>query len=539
MSFQNNVSQQRPMSYSHLHGTAHPSRVSKHSNYTVFRHRGQYAATNKVTSENKPSANLGRFWRECRERDIRKQQNMYNQLKHYQKDDFSNIVNQLKKDAKQLNDVMNKSKISHKSTPTQHMSRTHRRASDVYVPPSQRAYAQQKVAAAATVKPNAHKNAATPRSSLLHEHRPELEPEREQSENCQIFFETRKYYAALHDKYDLNARRSSVQSMYDYFDSLKTDKRTLKKMLEQKWQELKQDVDKTVNYFNQKKNIQNCKKSDHNYADSRVHARDTKRVKQDICDCSRSAQKRQTTSPAPAPKNKKTESETLVAESVSIDTQNTTAAADDMKSEPTIKNNVRHATSNSEYDQWTVRELKEKLLSMNICIDTCIEKKDLIERLTSTSCNTKPKICSRQQLTQNAAVRTNASKLSQPQNAAIKAKKPSILYDSVLSDSEESERQIRHRVDEWIHRWSYRRSFRQILNSILGYTSEHLQYISRRDQDYTSVMKQYKKALLLIHPDKHLNRTFEIQYKSSEMFKVLKESCDRYKRKYAPTCSNV
>merc|ERR1711997_937967 len=92
-----------------------------------------------------------------------------------------------------------------------------------------------------------------------------------------------------------------------------------------------------------------------------------------------------------------------------------------------------------------------------------------------------------------------------------------------------------NRVDSWIYRWSYRGSFRQILNSVLGYKSNDKQYISRSKQnDYLLMMKLYKKSILLIHPDKHVKSSFEIRYKSAEMFKIITNLCDKYQQKHQP-----
>lgn len=147
----------------------------------------------------------------------------------------------------------------------------------------------------------------------------------------------------------------------------------------------------------------------------------------------------------------------------------------------------------NEYWDFSVRQLKQKLMEQNVSINQCIEKKDLIEKIKKVK---KDK------------------------------KKSLILYQDNTNIKDESKEEIMKRVDLWINRWSYRRSFRQLINSILGYKSNDESYIKRGN--HILIMKLYKKAILLIHPDKHCNEKFEIRYKSAEMFKVL----NKYKQRY-------
>merc|ERR1712086_480886 len=99
---------------------------------------------------------------------------------------------------------------------------------------------------------------------------------------------------------------------------------------------------------------------------------------------------------------------------------------------------------------------------------------------------------------------------------------------SILDDPRESRQHIKNRVDPFIANWSYRRSFRQILNSTLGLKASSAGYIGKKES-YATMMRAYKAAILIIHPDKHVHSTFEIRYKASEMFKVVTNLCSRFR----------
>jgi len=203
---------------------------------------------------------------------------------------------------------------------------------------------------------------------------------------------------------------------------------------------------------------------------------------------------------------------------------------------------VSHLQKSNEYWDFSVRQLKDKLISMHVSIDQCIEKRDLIQKL---------KMC---QLDKSHRKKLDAKKRPMPKRPASKVNRPkkqkhsapparpksklknrpSILFDSLLGDTGESKQQIINRADLFIHRWSYRRSFRQVLNSVLDYKAGERRYIARGksgDQNYSLMMKSYKKAILLIHPDKHVHSCFEVKYKAAEMFKIMTSLCDKYRKK--------
>jgi len=203
---------------------------------------------------------------------------------------------------------------------------------------------------------------------------------------------------------------------------------------------------------------------------------------------------------------------------------------------------VSHLQKSNEYWDFSVRQLKDKLLSMHVSIDQCIEKRDLIQKIKS--CHLDPSV-KKKTIPKRSAPKSQRPKptrqsvpKSQPKaKAKPKVKnRPSILYDSLLHDTRENQQQIINRAEVWLHRWSYRRSFRQVLNSVLDFKAGDRRYIARGksgDQNYSLMMKSYKKAILLIHPDKHVNSSFEVKYKAAEMFKIMTSLCDKYRKKYA------
>jgi len=98
-------------------------------------------------------------------------------------------------------------------------------------------------------------------------------------------------------------------------------------------------------------------------------------------------------------------------------------------------------------------------------------------------------------------------------------------------NSEYHENMIRVRVDDWIERWSNKKSLRQLLNSILGYKSGYDKGYLYRGVNTTRIVKGYRKSMLKIHPDKHVNSSYETRYKASEMFKIVSSLFEKYKKK--------
>ena len=186
---------------------------------------------------------------------------------------------------------------------------------------------------------------------------------------------------------------------------------------------------------------------------------------------------------------------------------------------------------------------------MNISIDKCIEKRDLIQKIKAVENNMGKKerisknVESLKSIPSHEHIKKERGEEKQNDidsnndnnnNKQNKRHKAAILYDTILYDTRESKQQTIKRVDVWIHRWSYRRSFRQLLNSILGYKSSDKLYINRGkcgDENYSLMIKLYKKAIMLIHPDKHVNSCFEIRYKAGEMFKILNKSKQKYEKR--------
>ena len=86
-------------------------------------------------------------------------------------------------------------------------------------------------------------------------------------------------------------------------------------------------------------------------------------------------------------------------------------------------------------------------------------------------------------------------------------------------------------IDEWIFKWSHHKSLRQLLNYILEAKPFDEEYIDR-SANYKAITKAYRKAIMRIHPDKHVNSDFETRYKAAEMFKIVVQLYEKYKKKY-------
>ena len=573
-----------------------------HQNQSSQIYNREAARTDDVGNE-KQESNHSRFWRECRERDIRKRKKIYDQFKKQTQDNFASTINQLKNDAQILStkfEKLNSKKKNLDKISNQYQSTNLRQSN----------HKQSMHTGNVSMKLG---NSSNFDQSVSYNfdvgHNDDKENQMEQSENLRIFFENKKYYSSLHHKY-LNSKRSiSIQSVYDYFESFnKNDENNLKTKLRQKWQDLKKDVDASFsNYFNKRKGnkaqkdmnrdvlsntypFSNLNKTTYSGQSSKPSKSSNlsrpKKFKtqniynkiyndkniivdtqKNIMNEQKDAYSQPVTQPQP---------EIVFQSEIFDDTDKENNVHDDIddfmsqiKNDQAAINNevnnqentmnldttrtsieeyeqeqassmysVSHLQKSNEYWDLSVRELKQVLLNMNLSINECIEKKDLIQKLKAIEGNgndndiqssMKYKFPTQKQKQQQHVNLKQDAPQKHPEKK--RKNKPAILYDTILYDTRESKQQIMNRVDLWIHRWSYRRSFRQLLNSILGYKSTDQHYITRGkhgDQNSVLMMKLYKKAILLIHPDKHINSPFEIRYKSGEMFKVL----NKYKQKY-------
>eukprot|EP01084_Bolivina_argentea_P050815 93449_1 len=220
------------------------SKYQNHANRTQshFRPNHVYKSRRKQTHQifkqqtnvtNEKEGNLSKFWRECRERDIRKRQRMCKQFasKH---NHFNSTISQLKLDAKilsnrfqRVNTIKNSNKENRRHSMyfnncsnipikenrnKENRRHSNRRMSNMYIPSTQTAT-------------NDLKDQNT-----------------EQSENAKIFFENKQYYSSLYHKHNKT-------HIYDV-----NDENNLRHKLKQKWKDLKKDVNK-LNYFNKQKTL--------------------------------------------------------------------------------------------------------------------------------------------------------------------------------------------------------------------------------------------------------------------------------------------
>lgn len=568
--------------------TSLKSSLAMETRYHNERYRAAFSRLNNNNRRhnqcyNFKESNLSRFKRECRERDLRKIKRIANRFKSTNHDHFAATINQLKNDAQILSSRIQKKKANQ----IDKESRRHSMGFTCNYPNVQSLDKEN----VAPIEPMTSKmsNVHIQPPPFIKEEIPTPLPIQElpqnitRRENTQIFFEHKQYYSSLHSKYNMNVNsKSNIHSVYNYFDSLRNDEVTLKNKLRTKWQELKKDVDKTFHSFNKRKSKKQCNKST---IPAHVHSTKEEAGSFDIL-----TNILPSTEPAHVPpqtfihsnKEDDAENEQLdkimdgVAmlndqkdqESQIIDVpgmksnvylhmpeQKEENIIDDVVIEsvpPQVNENeanedpthstiycVSHLQKSNEYWDFSVRQLKEKLLSMHVSIDQCIEKRDLIQKLKMCKLNKSHE--------KHADILTcTASNVNRPkqQNQSVPSaqsksrckNRPSILFDSLLQDTRESKQQITNRADLFIHRWSYRRSFRQILNSVLDYKAGDRRYIARGkggDQNYALMMKCYKKAIFLIHPDKHVHSCFEVKYKAAEMFKIMTSLCDKYRKKHA------
>ena len=577
-----------------------------YQNQSSQRYNRQAAKTDSVGND-KEESNLSKFWRECRERDIRKRKRIYDQYKRQSQDNFASTVNQLKTDAQILStkfaklnskkkDLDNKFSNQYQSiNPRQSKHRQSMHAGNVSMNIGNSSNFDQNVSYNYDVG-----------------HNDDKENKMEQSENLRIFFENKKYSSSLHHKY-LNSKRSiNIQSVYDYFDSFKNDENNLKTKLRQKWQDLKKDVDASFsNYFNKRKGNKPQKNIDRDVLSNTYPLSHPSKTTCSECSCqsSKSSKPQKPSKPSnlSRPRKSKTQniynnmynqeklnndtniifdtkknimneqkdpdsqpitqsqSETVFQSETEfqseimddIDKENNVhddtddfmnqikndqdSINDEIMTHDHIVNNqenamnldktraasiekyeqeqdqeqeqassmysVSHLQKSNEYWDFSVRQLKQKLLDMNVSINECIEKKDLIQKIKAIEANSNDKVTRNQDIHTSMIYRVPTPKQKQQQHVNLqqdapqkhqenkRKKKPSILYDTILYDTRESKQQIMNRVDLWIHRWSYRRSFRQLLNSILGYKSTDQYYITRGkngDQNHVLMMKLYR-----------------------------------------------
>lgn len=80
-----------------------------------------------------------------------------------------------------------------------------------------------------------------------------------------------------------------------------------------------------------------------------------------------------------------------------------------------------------------------------------------------------------------------------------------------------------------VEAWAKARSIRTMLNEINGHSPDHKLYLSLTSPVAT-VNKAYKRAMLKIHPDKHMN-DWEEQIRATEMFKEVTNKLQLFRKR--------
>ncbi len=86
-----------------------------------------------------------------------------------------------------------------------------------------------------------------------------------------------------------------------------------------------------------------------------------------------------------------------------------------------------------------------------------------------------------------------------------------------------------------IEKWASARTLHQMLNEINVVTAIDALYVKRQDTP-EHIHKAYKKAMLKVHPDKHVEVAANIR--ATEMFKWVNEHYSEYKKRHGLYCSS-
>ena len=149
---------------------------------------------------------------------------------------------------------------------------------------------------------------------------------------------------------------------------------------------------------------------------------------------------------------------------------------------------------------WSVRELRAELLRLNLSTHDCLEKSDMVDKLSTYQ-------------QQQQRRQSQPTPQSQPQPP------PAVDAEQILAD---------------IRRWSHGKSIVQLLNDLnreLSPTSAATATLSH-DSSVEEVSRAYKKTLLRVHPDKCGVADEEKRVRATEVFKVIHERFVQFKDKH-------
>lgn len=144
-------------------------------------------------------------------------------------------------------------------------------------------------------------------------------------------------------------------------------------------------------------------------------------------------------------------------------------------------------------DEWSVKDLRAELRSMGVAHDDCLEKKDFVDRVAH----------------------------ARMQQSAI------VAAERKQRDSDKQRERIMMEVDEW----NRRLDLRGMINDLLGSAPPSPDYLSTAST-FVMVSKAYKRALLVVHPDKTDATDWQLHLRNTERFKAVNAAFTTYKQQH-------
>jgi hypothetical protein len=167
------------------------------------------------------------------------------------------------------------------------------------------------------------------------------------------------------------------------------------------------------------------------------------------------------------------------------------------------------------YSGFSVRALRTELLSLGVSageLARLVEKDEMVTRLLSAQ--------------SEGARRAEAAKAEAERRAEAKAKAAAV---------DQNREQLRERIVHEVSRWAQGRHIKSMLNELNGLASIDAPGYLKRTDAFACVSKAYKKALLRIHPDKHMSGADGVHdgkyLRATEVFKYVSQAFDEYKKK--------
>jgi hypothetical protein len=162
------------------------------------------------------------------------------------------------------------------------------------------------------------------------------------------------------------------------------------------------------------------------------------------------------------------------------------------------------------FSRWSVKELKRELVTYGVsAIDLArlVEKDEYVLRCVRVHLEAETKAAQKQR------AEAHAAEVRKQQQA--KEQEKETLKDAII-----------HEVD----RWAKGRNIKSMLNELNGATSLEQAGFLKRSDGLKEVSKAYKKALLRVHPDKHMDSDAK-HLRATEVFKYVSQAFNEYRTK--------